>query len=386
MPPTALFISYNGLQEPLGQSQVLAYVEKLSQDHGHRIELLTFEKRVAHSSDLSRLTERLEASGIPWHRLTYHGRPRLLATGLDVIAGVRSVLDRVAGGVRFIHARSHVPALVADLARSARGIPFIFDHRGLMAEEYADAGLWKRDGLLFRLVTRLERRFLAKANAVIVLTDLYRRELAMDPKCVTIPCAVDLQVYRPRPELPPEYDLVYAGSWTGIYMADAMLSFVDALRRLRPTARLLVLVPHGQPLPKTRPGIEAQHARPEEVPTKLARARAGISFRRAGRAQRAASPVKVSEYLATGLPVVTNGGVGDMDEILTRTETGVVLSGFSAQEMEQGSQRLLRLLDGDPGVVSRCRRVAQERFDLEEAVRAYSAVYRRMEGLCTVEA
>jgi hypothetical protein len=53
--------------------------------------------------------------------------------------------------------------------------------------------------------------------------------------------------------------------------------------------------------------------------------------------------------------------------------------------MDQASRKLLRFLDSDPGVASRCRRVAQERFDLEEAVRAYSGVYRRMESLCTVE-
>jgi glycosyltransferase involved in cell wall biosynthesis len=384
MQPTALFVSYNGLLEPLGQSQVLAYVERLSRDHGHRIELLSFEKGVSTPAEVTRLNERLDACGIKWHRLSYHRRPRVAATTLDVVAGVRSVLGRVAGGVRFIHARSHVPALMADIVRSAKGAPFVFDHRGLMAEEYADAGIWRRGGLLYRAVTRLERRFLATAGSVVVLTDVYRRELALGAKCVTIPCAVDLRAYCPRPDVRPDYDLVYAGSWTGIYLADEMLRFFDALRQQRPAARLLVLVPQGQPLPESRLGVEAQHAKPEEVPAKLAQARAGISLRRAGPAQRAASPVKVSEYLATGLPVVTNAGVGDLDEILRRTGTGVVLSAFSGRDLDDGARHLLRLLDSDPGVTTRCRRVAQENFDLEGAVRAYSEVYRRMESLCTL--
>ena len=65
--------------------------------------------------------------------------------------------------------------------------------------------------------------------------------------------------------------------------------------------------------------------------------------------------MKVSEYLATGLPVVTNAGVGDMDELLTRTSTGVVLSAFSVRDFDDGARDLLRLLDSDPGVATRCR-------------------------------
>ena len=39
-----LYISYNGALEPLGQSQVLAYLRELTR-HGLEFNLLTFEKR-----------------------------------------------------------------------------------------------------------------------------------------------------------------------------------------------------------------------------------------------------------------------------------------------------------------------------------------------------
>ena len=38
-----LYITYDGILEPLGQSQVLNYLEKLSKDH--EITLMSFEKK-----------------------------------------------------------------------------------------------------------------------------------------------------------------------------------------------------------------------------------------------------------------------------------------------------------------------------------------------------
>ena len=42
MKPSVLYITYDGLMEPLGQSQVLAYLERLAP--GRRIHLLSCEK------------------------------------------------------------------------------------------------------------------------------------------------------------------------------------------------------------------------------------------------------------------------------------------------------------------------------------------------------
>ena len=59
-----LYISYDGMLEPLGQSQVLTYLERLSS--GREIHLLSFEK-AADWSDRERrqvIERRTAASGI----------------------------------------------------------------------------------------------------------------------------------------------------------------------------------------------------------------------------------------------------------------------------------------------------------------------------------
>ena len=65
-----LYISYDGLLEPLGESQVLSYIESLSRQFD--IDVISFEK----ASDLKTekkeiLKKRLEQKGIKWHCLKY---------------------------------------------------------------------------------------------------------------------------------------------------------------------------------------------------------------------------------------------------------------------------------------------------------------------------
>ena len=82
-----LYISYDGMLEPLGQSQVLAYLERLAE--GHPIHLISFEKAEdwARLSERQALSARIAAAGIAWHPLRYHKKPTAIATAWDIAQG-----------------------------------------------------------------------------------------------------------------------------------------------------------------------------------------------------------------------------------------------------------------------------------------------------------
>ena len=85
---SVLYISYDGILEPLGQSQVLAYLKCLAPER--TIHLISFEK----SEDWARIVDRkgvadgIAASGIIWHPLRYHKQPTALATLWDIVFGI----------------------------------------------------------------------------------------------------------------------------------------------------------------------------------------------------------------------------------------------------------------------------------------------------------
>src|SRR5438045_4057676 len=108
-----LYISYDGVLEPLGESQVLGYLERLSIKY--EIALITFEKP-NDLSDVSRVDlfqRRLAQSGIEWIRLRYHKAPAILSTMFDVVQGIFRGRSAIARRATIVHARGYVAALIA---------------------------------------------------------------------------------------------------------------------------------------------------------------------------------------------------------------------------------------------------------------------------------
>src|SRR3972149_2749492 len=126
MTPTSgatLVVSYNGLLEPLGRSQVLAYVVGLA-DRGHAMRILSFEKHGPRSPLWGPTLHALQERDVLWKPLPHHRWPKVLSTAFDVLAGAALALGEVRRGVGLLHARSHVPALIAGLGRtSGAGLP-----------------------------------------------------------------------------------------------------------------------------------------------------------------------------------------------------------------------------------------------------------------------
>jgi hypothetical protein len=144
--PGILYISYDGMLEPLGQSQVLAYLEPLASDY--RIHLISFEKPedfVGAARDAMR--SRLRAAGIGWHPQLYHRRPSALATAWDIAVGAAVATGlAIRHRLQVVHARSYVAALMALPLKRWLGRKFIFDMRGFWADERVDGGVWPAEG------------------------------------------------------------------------------------------------------------------------------------------------------------------------------------------------------------------------------------------------
>jgi glycosyltransferase involved in cell wall biosynthesis len=394
---STLYLCYFGLREPLVQTQVLPYLRELAAG-GVAVSLLTFEpelKRRWTRAELDEEKARLAREGIRWLRLAYHKRPSLPATAFDIVAGALKAA-RVArrDGVQVLHARSHVPMAMALIARMLTRARTIFDVRGLLAEEYEDAGVWRAGSLPFRAIKRLERAGLRRADRVVVLTRRMREwldaeGLAEAERVEVIPCCVDFARYEGAEgeQKSERFEIIYAGSVTGLYMLEEMARFFLAVRAQRADAFFRVLTTSSAENAANvlrRAGLRDEDfsvvgVGADEVPRVLRRARLGVSFRRATFSQIAASPTKIPEYLAAGLPVVSNAGVGDTDELLERERVGVLVSEFNSETYARVALEALRLCE-EPGVAARCVEVARAHFDLASVGgRRYLEVYRLLE-------
>lgn len=392
-----LYICYFGIRQPLVQTQVLPYLRQLSRS-GIKVHLLTFEPELSKNWSAEQLNAQqvqLAGEGIRWFYLPYHKSPSLPATLYDIFAGARFAANLARReGINVLHARAHVPMAMALLALRIRPFKLIFDIRGLMAEEYLDSGIWKEHSLPFRLVKRLERAGIQRADQIVVLTERMRawlvsQQLKSPGQIQVIPCCVDFQRFaqtRSAPKNSDRFEVVYAGSLIGLYLVEEMGRFFKAVKSLQPDAFLRILSvssPEQGAKALRRAGLEATDFEilavpPEQVPLHLSGARLGVSFRKSTFAQIAASPTKIPEYLAAGLPVICNSGIGDMDELVEQEGVGVVLRTLDDGAYEDGAVKALALAR-DASIQERAQQVARQHFDLiTVGGRSYIDVYRRL--------
>lgn len=410
----ALFITYDGLLEPVGNSQVIPYVEALA-DHGVRARILSFEKSsdLADAARMDRLRVRLDSRRIEWTPLRYHNRPRLTATMLDVVVGaVTAVRMARARRVHIVHARSYISGIIGCSLKFLFNARFVFDMRGFWPEERVEMGLFRSQGLLYRLSKRSERFLLEISDHIVVLTEsakavlrdreatarLHARRNVPETPITVIPCCTDLDRFQPMTadrELADELGLSdklvigNIGAVSKRYMLPEMFRFAFHVKAHRPEVQFVYLTRQDE-APVQAAAREAGlrdedllvvAVDPRDVPRWLSLFRLAVFFLRPSYAAKGSSYTKLAEFLASGVPVVTNTGVGDVDSILGNNPCGVIVSGLTESDLAAAARHALGLLDGDAvpdDVVAACRSTAIEHFSLDDGGDRFLSIYRSL--------
>jgi glycosyltransferase involved in cell wall biosynthesis len=398
----SLYLSYDGMCDPLGRSQVLPYLVGLTQ-RGHRISLISFEKPC--STENRGAVERIcFEAGIDWQPLAYHKQPPILSALYDVLKMQRlAVRLHRQQPFDLLHCRSYLPALVGLSMKRRRGVPFVFDMRGFWADERVEGGLWNLSNPIFRAVYRYfkrrERDFLNEARQVVSLTEAGKEILlsrraddTVAAPIAVIPCCVDFEAFPPvtkqsrvaaRRRLGIAANArvaAYLGSIGTWYMLEEMLDFFRV--QLNRESDSVFLVVTREPadsilaeagtrgIPEDR--LIVLPASREEVPQLIAAADYGLFFIKPVFSKKASSPTKMGEFLALELPIVTNGGVGDVSRILTDTGAGVAIDACNREAYSAALDQLESLRPD----MARWRSAARRWFDLATGVARYDAIYR----------
>jgi len=397
-----LFLSLDGMTDPLGQSQVLPYLAGLAA-RGHQLWLMSCEKKERFEEGRANIEAFCQQHHISWHPQPYLRKPRGLATIIQVrrmfMAAMQLHQEHTFDAT---HCRSYIPALVGLKLKRQEGLPFVFDMRGFWADERVEGGLWDMKkpwyAWAYHYMKRKEKAFLTESKHVVSLTHAGKKiieemNLSQVGGISVIPCSVDLEAFadEQRGRLGNEVRLqlgiapdalvfVYLGSVGSWYMLEEMLLLLKYVKRSRPESHLL-FISHSPPdlirgkaaelgLPEDAFTIKA--AGRKEIPALLRVGDIGLFFIKPCFSKQASSPTKLGEMLAMGLPIITNGGVGDLDDFFAKNEVGKLISSFEESHFEAVSRMIPEMLDWDKGAI---RAVAEAHFSLEDAVDVYDEIY-----------
>ncbi len=394
-----MYISYDGMTDPLGQSQVLPYLCGL-QEAGYQMHILSAEKRENFSRSEATVRKIMDEAGIIWHYRFYRKSPPVLSTLRDLY-DLRKMALNLHQEHQFclIHCRSYIAALIGQHFWRKLQVPFVFDMRGFWADERVDGGIWNLKNPLFRRIYSYfkgkEKEFLQESAYTVSLTENARQEIRtwqlpeLSPIQV-IPCCVDTHLFDPEkiessPQKP--FTVSYLGSIGTWYMLDEMLIFFKKLLEEKPEAHFLFITRENPEAIRNRAvhfgiapeRLEITPAERKQVPVLLSRSHLSVFFIKPYFSKKASSATKMGEILALGIPILCNRGVGDQEYLYEKFAYGAMVD-FSSPESPADTGKLfepivknvdqLRAIDPE-----NLRALAMDYFGLEKGIQRYREIY-----------
>jgi glycosyltransferase involved in cell wall biosynthesis len=251
---------------------------------------------------------------------------------------------------------------------------------------------------LYQFYKKKENDFLLQADGIVSLTQagkdhLLSQEAYQQLSITVIPCCADLQHFDYHNVSPDEIMaqkaqlgipaqakvITYLGSVGGWYMTKEMFDFFALLSAKYPEYVMLVLTKDDPSVVKQEAqnsGVSPQklfvtYSSRQQLPTYLGMCESSVFFIRPTFSKKASSPTKHAELMGMGIPVICND-IGDTGHIIHSTQTGIVINGFSREELSSAVDQYDELRGISKAAIRAC---AQELFDLEAGAEKYYQLY-----------
>jgi len=403
---SVLYISYDGMTDNLGQSQVIPYLIGL-QKKGYAIHILSCEKPLMFAERKEFIGKLLQDNKLEWHPIQYTASPPVLSTLKDIKNLKKTASQLVQDySIELLHCRSYISAGVGEFIQSKFSIPWIFDMRGFYADERVEGGIWKQTNLVFKAVykhfKKKEKSFISTASHIISLTQAGKTEIETWPVHIqtktpisVIPCCADLNHFccdslspeiklATRKELNVSEDafvLSYLGSFGTWYMTEEMFDFFAELYKRNASSIFLCITPDNKEWLEelaAKRGVPASalrifKANREDVPLYASISNWSLFFIKPVYSKTASSPTKMGELLGLGIPLVCNDNVGDVGDIMRASSIGELVSEYTPEAYNKVIDVILQPITIKQETL---KDVACNVYSLEMGVEKYSEVYK----------
>jgi Glycosyl transferase 4-like domain len=410
MAADVLYITFDGVLQPLAYSQVVRVVGGLAK-RGLKYHLLS----VARPGDLAKpeltsaVNDVLRPAGVGWTSLT-GGSMSTAARAGRVVARVTREAAAIARseGIKLVHARGYQSAAVARALKALLGLPYLFDARGYWIEERSGSGGWFSTAGSYAMGKLVEQVLFRGAHAVVTLTSPQAADVASGlfgppPRLLeVIPTCADYDAFYLRDSRPAKPDgggsvpddvkrrlagktvLGVVGALNGTYSVRETLALAKLATQMNPEAHLLVLSAQHEEyqaaiasvgIPLDRHTLAtADHW---SMPDWLQWIDWGLLLIPESAANRAKMPTKLAEFFATGVRPIFFGCNSDASSWVERAGSGHVL-----RSMDEAALRAAARATADPDADCARLRAAREVTAPHFSLASGLDRYRRFVGDC----
>lgn len=385
------YFSYEGILEPLGNSQVLNYLIILSKNY--EITLFSFEKKcdLQNIKRYEYISKLCESNSIIWMKATYSNNS--LLKNFNPVKYFFFILANLSKVRSTIHARSFLPALISFFLKFLNHeYNYIYDMRGYWIEEKVDVGKVSNKSFTYKVLTFFDKKILYNSAHIITLSNVSKKFISNNysidsNKITTIYTCTDLNKFKLISKKVQNNKICfgYVGTTVGWYMFDETLNFIKIaldkipnsyfkiITRDNKNAILDKIVKFGINLEKVK--IVASDF--EYIQKEFEEITFSVFFIRQSFSKTASMPTKFGELLASGIPCIVNSKIGDMDEILLKnSHCGYIINNHSSYDYLFVIDQIINDFNNIDS--ESCRHVSEKHFSLENGAKIYTSIYEKI--------
>lgn len=397
-----LYISYDGLTDALGQSQILPYLIHLSK-FNYEIHIISLEKQDKFYRCKNSIEKKLQSTSILWHPLIYQKKIPLISQYINVLKLKKKAFELAQKNIfHIVHCRSYLPMFVGLKLKKKYLAKLIFDIRGFWVDERIEGQIWSLNNpfyfLLYKYFKYKEKKFFQHADYIVSLTHKAKKYIQKNYTNISpievIPCCYDpdlfnidnideqrkLEILNVLLLTKNDFIIGYLGSLGTWYLTDKMMELFNLIINKIPNAKFLFISnDNGLELHKyitqfniPKKNVIIVSANREEVPEYLSILNLSVFFIKPSFSKIASSPTKFGELLAMGIPVITNKGIGDLDEQVETNNLGALVKDFNKEEFDKIIQNIeqIKRIESQNLI-----KFAELNYSLKNGVELYKNIY-----------
>lgn len=353
-----LYISVDGLLDPLGSSQILPYISGSSKsDLIFFICTIENKKNINKIKNLKKVIEKNK--NLHWEYFLFKKKRGKINRLIELILLYTLTLKIfLIKKINILHSRSYLPMFICIFLKLFSKVKIIFDTRGSWFDERIEGGMLKQKGLdliIYKILKKIEFLLFKFSDYIIFLTnngsDKVNKSFIKNKNISIIPCAADYNLFKildiekknkikESLGLKEKFIITYSGSLGSWYNFDQIKKFYSNLLSRYPNIFLIVLTQSDihKELSNLSDDIKNKiifiSAKREFIPEIIGVSDLTLCFIKKTPSKIFSSPTKVGESLGCGVPVVYNEGIGDLDDDMESMKLGFRLNqnGFIDEE------------------------------------------------------
>lgn len=308
-----LYITYDGINDPLGQSQVLGYLKNLSKNF--EILIISFEKIKNFNNKKYLKNTTIKNIQLPYFNNLF------LKICIFILLNL-IIFFNFFRGYRIVHFRGFIASAVSLISIYILKFKYIYDFRSFTVDEYWEMKKIKST-IIYNLLCALDRFLIKNSSQLVVLTQSAKKTILSNFKIKNIsviPTSVksvkNTNIYLKN----NLKNIVYLGGVTDPYLFKESLLFFDYVLQIYPDSKLNILTKEKDYVLKqlqryNKNNYSVRSLAHHDVLNFMKKMDLSIFFIKKTKSRYHCCPTKLGEFLSVGLPVVTNRGIYVSEQI-----------------------------------------------------------------------